>query len=125
MSILKIFFLPLSSLSDENSFVHRYSLSRFLSLIKNRWINEIHRQINSNSRIPRDWTFYFDEMMLCDGQIVDNRSWFQRFGFYLINLLTNNVQWIRTDKVFKTVSTMDKSSVNWSEEFYNQYQKST
>ncbi|CAF1005996.1 unnamed protein product [Adineta ricciae] len=84
-------FLPLSSL-NESSFVHQYSLSRLMSLVKNRWINEIHWQINRKSRIPRDWAFYFDEIMLCDDKIVDIRSWFQRFGFYLINLLTNHVQ---------------------------------
>ncbi|CAF1675250.1 unnamed protein product, partial [Adineta ricciae] len=103
-------FLPLSSSSslNESSFVHQYSLSRLMSLVKNRWINEIHWQINSNSRIPRDWAFYFDEIMLCDDKIVDIRSWFQRFGFYLINIFTDHMQWIRTDQYFVPILTRNE-----------------
>ncbi|CAF0820757.1 unnamed protein product [Rotaria sordida] len=89
----KDLFLPLS-LSDNVPIYDQYSLSRLANLIKNRWINEIESKMK-NSRIPNDWAFYFDRDILCNDNIYN-----QSFGFYIINLITHHIKWIRTDQYF-------------------------
>lgn len=91
-------FLPLSSsLSSENNH-YQYSFSRLACLIKNRWINEIEHTIRK-SRIPTDWAFYFDREMLCHDTKY-GQSWFSKLGFTILNLISDRVQWIRTDQYF-------------------------
>ncbi|UJR34970.1 hypothetical protein I4U23_027748 [Adineta vaga] len=104
-------FLPLSLSSLENekiSFSYQYSLSRLMNLIKNRWMNEIEWKTKINSRIPRDWAFYFDREILCDEKMIDNRSWFEQFGFYIMNLFANHNKWIRTDQYFVPLLTRNQ-----------------
>ncbi|CAF1205117.1 unnamed protein product [Adineta steineri] len=89
-------FLPLSSF--EKKIPYQYSLSRLTSLIKNRWINNI--ELNRyKSQIPQDWAFYFDREILCNKKLY-NQSWFQKIGFYILNLFHHHVKWIRTDQYF-------------------------
>jgi hypothetical protein len=99
-------FLPLSS-SDRLPFYSQYSLSRLSNLIKNRWMNEIEWK-TKNSQIPRDWAFYFDREILCNGKTMYDQSWFEKFGFYIINLFANHVKWIRTDQYFVPLLTRNE-----------------
>ena len=98
-------FVPLSS-SERIPSYHRYTLSRFTNLLKNRWMNEIEWE-RRGSRIPRDWTFYFDQKMLCDRRNFDQR-WFERLGFFLLNLFGEHTKWIRTDQYFVPLLTRNE-----------------
>jgi hypothetical protein len=98
-------FLPLSS-SEKIPFYYQYSLSRLTNLIKNRWINEIEWEIKSN-RIPRDWTFYFDQELLCNKKFY-NQTWLRQIGFSILNLFGYHSKWIRTDQYFVPLLTRNE-----------------
>lgn len=101
-------FSPLSSSLDKIPFYYQYSLSRLTNLIKNRWMNEIEWETKT-SRIPRDWAFYFDRNILCNDDIY-NQSWFKRFGFYILNIISHHVTWIRTDQYFVPLLTRNEKT---------------
>jgi len=101
-------FLPLSSsLSTERiSLYYQYSLPRLTNSIKNRWMNEIEWE-TKNSRIPRFWAFYFDRQILCNDKLYD-QSWFRRFGFYILNFISDHLKWMRTDQYFVPLLTRNE-----------------
>lgn len=98
-------FLPLSS-SERIPFYHRYTLSRYANLLKNRWMNEIEWKRRGSS-IPRDWAFYFDPKILCNRHNLDQR-WFERMGFTLLDFFGEHTKWIRTDQYFVPLLTRNE-----------------
>lgn len=104
----KDLFLPLSISSDKIPFYYKYSLFRLANLIKNRWINEIEWETKT-SRIPRDWAFYFDRKILCNVDIY-HQTWFRQFGFYILNIISNHIKWIRTDQYFVPLLTRNENT---------------
>ena len=70
-------------------------------------MNEIEWKTKT-SRIPRDWTFYLDREILCNEKMIYDQSWFQQFGFYILNFFSHRVKWIRTDQYFVPLLTRNE-----------------
>jgi hypothetical protein len=66
-------------------------------------MNEMESKTKSN-RIPRDWAFYFDREILCNDKTYD-QSW-----FYILNLISHHVKWIRTDQYFVPLLTRNEKT---------------
>jgi len=99
-------FLPLSPL-NENSFYSQYSISRLRNNLRNRWINEIHSQMNIENGMPKDWSFYFDMQILCNDYQY-KLSFPKQMTLNILNWFNPHFKWIRTDQYFLPLLTRNQ-----------------
>lgn len=67
-------------------------------------------------KVPEDWTFYFNEALICEPIIAGDNTVTNEAFDQIYNFFTRRVQWITSDQYFAAILKRNPEVRNWLEE---------